>query len=185
MHNKSLQFKLNVISITINIFAIAMMFTFQYRYSVETVVYNENIWFGMFNLTGGNLVSLIQNSPDVVDEKFWGNFYGISCIFALMIISSLIYFAHHLSNYTFVHKVTSNNKFVIEHMYVNIDEFYYEYSIFPLLIFVVFSWFVFIFSTNELAQYVIISNAVPSPTLIITTGLLLVQIVINISYRIK
>lgn len=185
MHNKSLQFKLNVISITINIIAIAMMFTFQYRYSVETVVYNENIWFGMFNLTGGNLVSLIQNSPDVVDEKFWGNFYGISCIFALMIISSLIYFAHHLSNYTFVHKVTSNNKFVIEHMYVNIDVFYYEYSIFPLLIFVVFSWFVFIFSTNELAQYVIISNAVPSPTLIITTGLLLVQIVINISYRIK
>lgn len=74
MHNKSLQFKLNVISITINIIAIAMMFTFQYRYSVETVVYNENIWFGMFNLTGGNLVSLIQNSPDVVDEKFWGKF---------------------------------------------------------------------------------------------------------------
>lgn len=185
MHSKSVQFKLNIISLTINIIAIVMMFTFQYCYSVEVVGYNEDVWFGMFNLTGGNLVSLIQNSPSVADEQFWGNFYGISCIFALLIILSLIYFVHHLSSYTFVHKRTKNNKFVIEHMYVNIDEFYYEYSVLPMLIFVGFSWLVFIVSFNELAQNGIIANVVPSPTLIIITGFLIVQIVINISYRIK
>lgn len=185
MQNKSVQFKLNVASVIINFIAIALMCTSQYHISVQALGNSESMWFGMFNLTGGNAVALIKSIPDLVDEMFWGNYYGVSCIFMLLAVISLLYLIHHLLNYTFLHKRTKENDFVIEHMYVNINEFYYEYSISPLLLSVVFSWIVFIVSTNKLAQYDFLATISPSPTLIIATVILIAQIVINVSYRMK
>lgn len=182
---KSKQFKLNVGSIILNIIAIAMLCTPMYCVSVNGLGYSENIWIGMFNLSGGNVISLIKKSPEIVDGTLWGTFYGISSLLALMVAISLIYLIHHVLNYTFIHKRTEENFFVTDHMYINIDEFYYEYSVFPLLTSVVFSWVVLLVYSNEISMIYTSMTVSPVPTLIIATVLLFIQIVVNLTYKRK
>lgn len=185
MQNKTIQLKLNTLSILINLVAVILMGTAQYCISVEALSYKENIWYGVFTFTSDNIVRLIENLPDIVGEKFWGNFYGIRVMFTIFILISLVYLVHHIFAYTFLHKRTNDNCFVIDHMYVNIYEFYYEYSIVPMILFLAFSWFVFIFSSHELGQVGYLVTVAPSPTLIIISVLLLAQIIINLRYRLK
>lgn len=185
MQNKTIQFKLNALSMLINLAALFLMGTAQYCISVEVLSFKENIWYGLFTFSDDNIVRIIESSPDMVDESFWGNYYGIRVVFAVLILISLVYLVHHLFAYTFLHKRTDENYFIIDHMYVNINEFYYEYSVVPLILFIAFSWFVFIFSSHELGQVGNFVKVAPSPTLIIISLLLLAQIIINSRYRLK
>lgn len=88
-------------------------------------------------------------------------------------------------NYTFIHKRTEENYFVIDHMYINIDDFYNEYFVFPLLTSVVFSWVVLLVYSNEISMIYTSVIVSPVPTLIIATVLLFVQIVVNLTYKRK
>lgn len=185
MRNRSIQFKLNTFSLLINLIAIVLLCTPQYCITVQALGYTENIWFGLFNFSGGNIVSMIKSTPELVDDTFWGNVYGVKSIFAILAVLGLIYLIHHILNYTFAHKRNEENKFVIEHMYVNISEFYYEYSVLPLLISVGFSWIVFIVASNQLAAHDLLATVAPSVTLIFATVILLAQAVVNIKYRMR
>ena len=185
MQNKTIQFKLNAISMLINLVAVFLMGTAQYFISVEVLSYKQNMWYGVFTFSDDNIVRSLDSSPNIADESFWGNYYGIRVMFAVLMLISLVYLVHHLFAYTFLHKRTDENYFIIDHMYVNINKFYYEYSVVPMILFIAFSWFVLIFSSHELGQVGNFVKVAPSPTLIIISLLLLAQIVINFRYRRK
>lgn len=160
-----------------------MMCTSQIVVSIDSI-YKESIYFGIFSFNGGNIESLISSDHSGAPESFWGNFYGIKATLALFLIISVIYFVHHILSYTFSHSVNDDNRFIIEHQFVDINKTYYEYSVFPLLLFVIVTWIFEIFISASFGDVMDIS-AFPSPMLIILSVFAFMQFVINRIYTLE
>ena len=179
--DKSLQYKINFVALALNAVAILLMFTSQYLVIFSNPMYSETISYGIFSFGGDKIVRMIESNSSFVPEQFWGNFYGIRAMYALFISISIIYFIHHLFSYTFIHKKTMGNELIINHQYVDFNMFYYEYSSIPLLLYVLFSWIVFVSLTMSYNSMSYIS-LFPTPMLLILTILLIVQFIINKIY---
>lgn len=181
--NKSRQFWFNIISLVLNAVAIIMMCTDQMVFSID-ILYKESIYFGIFTFRGGSIEKIISANGHIVPDSFWGNYYGIKFMLAFFMIISVIYFIRHIFSYTFVHSTAEENRFIIEHEFVDINKTYFEYSTFPLLLFVLVVW-IFVLSISVSLNDVNGITVASSPMLIILSVLTVAQFIINRIYRLQ